>query len=192
MAETNAKARTRARILDEAAKAMREQGTEGVGVAALMKRAGLTHGGFYAHFENRDDLVAHAVERMFEDSGRVLRSRLTHADPAEGLRALIDWYLSEEMRRSPDRGCPAPGLGGEVSRMPPAAQARFKAGILAFRDTLAGALLAIGAPAPETLAGSVLAELIGAMTVARALNDPVESSAFLSAAREQLKSRLGL
>ncbi|HZV09332.1 MAG TPA: TetR/AcrR family transcriptional regulator, partial [Novosphingobium sp.] len=69
MADKSAhKARVRDRILDEAAAALRSGGTDGLSVANLMKRAGLTHGGFYAHFENRDDLVAHAVDRMFKDS----------------------------------------------------------------------------------------------------------------------------
>lgn len=192
MAETPAKARTRARILDEAAKAMRAQGTEGVAVAALMKRAGLTHGGFYAHFENRDDLVKHAVDRMFEDSSRMLHRWLSHEDAAEGLRALIDWYLSDAMRRSPDQGCPLPRLGGEVARMPPAAQARFRTGVEAFRAALQRALQAIGAPTPDRLASSVLAEMVGAMTLARALDDADAADTMLSAARAQLKLRIGL
>ena len=192
MGEPTVKARTRARILNEAAKAMRTQGTEGVAVAALMERAGLTHGGFYAHFENRDDLVVHAVDRMFEDSSRMLHRWLSCEDAAEGLRALIEWYLSDATRRSPDQGCPLPGLGGEVPRMPPAAQARFRKGVEAFRAALERALRAIGAPAPESLASSVLAEMVGAMSLARATDDAEAASAMLTGIRGQLKSRLGL
>ena len=78
---TTHKARTRGRILDEAAKAMREHGHEGIGVANLMKRAGLTHGGFYAHFKDRDDLVAAAIGRMFEDSKAMLARYFRPGDP---------------------------------------------------------------------------------------------------------------
>ena len=115
MTEPTQKERTRARILDEAAWAMREHGSDGIGVAALMKRAGLTHGGFYAHFKDRDDLVAHAVDRMFADSGRMLHRHFGQNDAAEGLRGLINYYLSDEMRLAADRGwrwkhcaCPSP------------------------------------------------------------------------------------
>src|SRR4051812_16395608 len=88
MADKSAhKERTRDRILDEAAQALRMHGTEGVSVAALMKRAGLTHGGFYAHFASRDDLVAHAVDRMFQDSAG--QAFLSDDPGADGLEALI-------------------------------------------------------------------------------------------------------
>ncbi|SFK52689.1 transcriptional regulator, TetR family [Sphingomonas sp. NFR04] len=185
------KERTRARILDEAAKAMREKGADGIGVAALMKRAGLTHGGFYAHFENRDDLVAHAVDRMFQDSAFVLQRHLGGNAAAKGLSELIDYYLSEDTRRRTDGGCPLPSLGGEACRMPAAARARFADGITAFRAALAKALTAFGAPDPEALAASVLAEMVGAMTLARALDDDAAKDA-LHASRAQLKRRIGL
>jgi TetR/AcrR family transcriptional repressor of nem operon len=185
------KERTRARILDEAAKAMREHGANGIGVAALMKRAGLTHGGFYAHFENRDDLVAHAVDRMFRDSDAMLTHYLGHDEAAQGLLTLIDYYLSEETRRRTDGGCPLPSLGGESSRMPDAARQRFVRGITTFRAALARGLTSLGSPDPETLAASVLAEMVGAMTLARALDDEA-ARITLRASREQLKQRLGL
>jgi TetR/AcrR family transcriptional regulator, transcriptional repressor for nem operon len=188
---TTPKARTRARILDEAAKAMREKGADGIGVAALMKRAGLTHGGFYAHFENRDDLVAHAVDRMFQDSDAMQKRYLVGAETAEGLSGFIDYYLSEAMRTRTDRGCPLPSLGGEASRMPAAARQRFSEGIQAFRAALAASLEAFGSPAPESLAASVLAEMVGAMTLARTLDDDVARVA-LQSSREQLKRRIGL
>lgn len=189
---TTPKERTRARILDEAAKAMREHGSDGIGVAALMKRAGLTHGGFYAHFTDRDDLVAHAVDRMFQDSGALLDHHLSRSDAARGLAALIDYYLSDEARRRTDGGCPLPGLSGESARMPPAARERFGRGIEGFRSALADALAAVGAAEPTKLASSVLAEMVGAMSLARALDDDEAAGAVLEASREQLKQRLGL
>lgn len=188
---TTPKARTRARILDEAAKAMREKGADGIGVAALMKRAGLTHGGFYAHFDNRDDLVAQAVDRMFQDSDFVLDRHLAGSEAARGLADLIAYYLSDETRKRIDGGCPLPSLGGEASRMPVAARQRFADGILTFRAALAKSLAEIGDPDPEALAASILAEMVGAMTLARALDDQSASVA-LRASREQLMRRIGL
>ena len=78
------KDRTHARILDEAASAMRLYGADGISVAKLMKRAGLTHGGFYAHFASRDALVAEAVERMLQDNRSLVETSLSSRDAAKG------------------------------------------------------------------------------------------------------------
>jgi TetR/AcrR family transcriptional repressor of nem operon len=189
---TTHKDRTRARILDEAAKAMRVSGTEGIGVAALMKRAGLTQGGFYAHFASRDDLVAHAVDRMFEDSRAMLAASLDEHDPAAGLIRLIDRYLSDRARLAPERTCPIPSLAGEAGRLPGPARARFAAGIAGFEGALADRLAMLGRYAPEALAASMLAEMVGAMALARAVEDDERASAMLAVSRERLKVRLGL
>jgi TetR/AcrR family transcriptional repressor of nem operon len=191
MADLTQKERTRARILDEAAKAMRANGPDGIGVANLMKRAGLTHGGFYAHFENRDDLVAHAVDRMFQDSSGMLERHLGQTDAATGLAALIDYYLSDGLRRAVDRGCPLPGLSGEARRMPDAARERFGAGIDRFRAALEQAIAALGRPDPAALASSVLAEMVGAMAMARAVGED-SGEAILAMSRDQVKRRLEL
>jgi TetR/AcrR family transcriptional repressor of nem operon len=186
------KAKTRARILDEAAKALRTGGTEGISVAQLMKRAGLTHGGFYAHFASRDDLVAHAIDRMFEDSGRMLERFLGAAPGARGLADLIDYYLSERAMQTLDRGCPLPGLSGEVLRMPPAARARFELGINTFHAAMRAALAAMAVAEPDVQARSVLSEMVGALMLARAMSDPGAARDHLAAARQSLKTRLGL
>jgi TetR/AcrR family transcriptional repressor of nem operon len=192
MTESSQKAQTRARILDEAAKAMREHGAEGIGVAALMKRAGLTHGGFYAHFENRDDLVAHAVDRMFRDSNHMLDRTLGQPDAAAGLRALIDYYLSDRTRARVDSGCPLPTLSGEAGRFPTDARQRFGDGITRFRSALAHALRTLGSEDPEARAASVLAEMVGAMALARAVQDEEQAREILRSSRDELKRRLGL
>jgi TetR/AcrR family transcriptional repressor of nem operon len=184
------KDRTRVRILDEAAAAMRASGYEGISVAALMKRAGLTHGGFYAHFKSRDDLVAHTIDRMFADSAAMLKRHLDDRGPREGLTGLIDYYLSDRVMHARDRGCPLPSLSGEAARMPEAARARFVAGTQRFRSRLAQTLAAMNAPEPETLAASVLAEMVGAMALARAEPDETAGEALLAATRERLKTRL--
>jgi TetR/AcrR family transcriptional repressor of nem operon len=193
MAETlSHKERTRARILDEAAQAMREAGAEGIGVAALMKRAGLTHGGFYAHFASRDDLVAHAIDRMFEDSKAMLTRHLDNHEPAAGLAALIDHYLSDRARLAPEKTCPIPSLAGEARRLPPFARSRFAAGVERFQAAIATSLTALGRDTPEALAASVVAEMVGAMSLARAMDNEEQASAMLAASRQRLRERLAL
>lgn len=184
------KERTRARILDEAAGALRQEGISGIGVADLMKRAGLTHGGFYAHFSSRDDLVAHAIDRMFEDSG-VRRNRLLDSDdPAAGLATFIDGYLSEKALAHPEKACPIPSLISEAPHMPDEARARFAQGIAASQMALAVTLRKLGHKEVKALAGSVLAEMVGAMAIARALPAESEAAAVLAKTRQDLKSRL--
>ncbi|HWU01414.1 MAG TPA: TetR/AcrR family transcriptional regulator [Novosphingobium sp.] len=191
MADKSAhKARVRDRILDEAAAALRSGGTDGLSVANLMKRAGLTHGGFYAHFENRDDLVAHAVDRMFKDSAGMLHRFL---EEGEGdLGALVDYYLAETTMRRVDRGCPLPWLAGEAPRMPAAARARFQAGIAAMEEAIAKALIRQGRAEGEAarLSASVVAEMVGAMALARAYGDDPHAVATLEAARDAIRRRL--
>ncbi|MCB4860250.1 MULTISPECIES: TetR/AcrR family transcriptional regulator [Sphingobium] len=190
MADKSAhKAKTRARILGEAAGAMRMAGVQGIGVSALMQRAGLTHGGFYAHFESRDDLVAHAVDRMFEESAMILDRFLGERPDLSGL---IDHYLSESAYRAADRGCPLPGLSGEAARMPPAARLRFEAGVRRFREGIARALEIAGRSDGAALAHSLLAELVGAMTLARAMSDEGAALDFLASSRDRLKERIDL
>jgi TetR/AcrR family transcriptional repressor of nem operon len=190
--EMSHKERTRARILDEAAKALRAEGIGGIGVADLMKRAGLTHGGFYAHFASRDDLVAHAIDRMFVDSNFYRNRPLDADDPREGLTRFIDGYLSETARRNPDHSCPIPSLVSEIRNLPMAARERFTDGYGVLRTAMAAALKKAGHKDANALAGSVLAEMVGAMAIARALPDDGEAAARLASARDTLKRRLGL
>ncbi|WP_420381395.1 TetR/AcrR family transcriptional regulator [Novosphingobium sp.] len=190
--KTTHKERTRARILDEAARALRLSGTDGVSVADLMKRAGLTHGGFYAHFTSRDDLVDHAIGRMFEDSSRMLERFIGAGANAKGLSGLIDYYLAPQAWRVRDQGCPLPGLSSEAARMPDAARARYQAGVVRFRAAIAAALAAMGKPGPEQLAASVMAEMIGAVSMARSFDAEADGLAWLEACRAALRERLGL
>lgn len=188
--EPSHKERTRARIIEEAAKALRTEGLTGIGVADLMKRAGLTHGGFYAHFESRDDLVAHAIDRMYADSAFRRFKPLEAPDPIEGLFRLIDGYLSERARQNPGQACPIPALVSEAPHMASTARARFTEGIETLQHEMTVVLKKIGHKHPKSLAISVLSELVGAMALARAIPDDEEAADFLAKARDGLKARL--
>lgn len=186
------KARTRERILNEAAKAIRASGPEGVSVGGLMKKAGLTHGGFYAHFGSKDELVAEAIRQMFGGPYGNFAALTDGKPPAEALSAYVDFYLSARHRDARDRGCPLPALSGDVARMPAAARARFGEGAERLRKAIAGLLEAMGRDDGETLAASAIAEMVGAIALARATDDPVRSDAILAATRSTLRNRLGL
>lgn len=192
MDKQNHKARTRQRILDEAARVMREGGTEGIGVAALMKRAGLTHGGFYAHFDSREALVQAVISEMFADSAQRMQPLWQQSDPAQRLRTLINYYLSEAHRDAPAEGCPVPALVSEVGHLPEEAKVVFAQGVASLLQRLRDLLAELGHGDSEALASSLLAEMVGALALARACPDKTRSDAMLAHSRQLLKQRTGL
>jgi TetR/AcrR family transcriptional repressor of nem operon len=186
------KARARDRILDAAAKAIRADGPQQIGVADVMGRAGLTHGGFYAHFESKEALVAEAIGRMFEGPTGRFAAETEGLAPADALAAYVDFYLSPSHRDAREGGCPLPALSGDLARMPETARARFAAGADGLRGAIAAKLAAIGMEGSDSLAASVVAELVGAMALARATPDVQRSEDLLAASRTSLKARLGI
>jgi TetR/AcrR family transcriptional repressor of nem operon len=111
---------------------------------------------------------------------------------ASGLAEFIDYYLGDGRLQTIERGCPLPGLSGEVMRMPEAARARFELGIVRFQGAIATALRAMALPEPDVEARSVLSEMVGALMLARALSDETAARDHLAATRASLKKRLGL
>jgi TetR/AcrR family transcriptional repressor of nem operon len=186
------KQRTRERLLDEAAAAIRAEGPERVGVAALMKKLGLTHGGFYAHFESKDALVAEAIARMFAGPYARFQAVTQGVAPADGLAAYVDFYLSMRHRDARDRGCPLPALSGDLPRMAGAARERFAEGAETLRRSVASLLEAMGTAEADMLAASVIAEMVGALSLARAIPDRFRAEEILAASRSAIKARLGL
>ena len=186
------KARTRARLIQEAASTLRAVGPDGIGIAGLMAKVGLTHGGFYAHFKSKDDLLAEAIDRMFDDSRAMLESRTEGRTPADGLARYIDAYLSEQHRDRTDHGCPLPCLSGELARLPGPARDCFAEGAAGLTRMVAGLLEELGTPDAEPAAASVVSEMVGALALARVVPDREQSGQILKASRDGLKRRLGV
>jgi TetR/AcrR family transcriptional regulator, transcriptional repressor for nem operon len=173
---------THERIVDAAARAIRRSGYSGTGVADIMKDAGLTHGGFYAHFESREAMLAEAADRAGAESVATLE-RIASAAPREkALQTLIRGYLSKEHLESAERGCPMAALGSEMPRQAPevrrAATRRIKEAI----DLVARQLPDWGKPSAHEQALATLSTMVGAMVLARAVDDPKLSDAFRAAA----------
>jgi TetR/AcrR family transcriptional repressor of nem operon len=157
-----------------------------------MAKVGLTHGGFYAHFKSKDDLVAEAVDRMFDDSRAMFEYRTGGQTPADGLASYVDAYLSEQHRDQADRGCPLPCLSGELARLTGPVRDRFAEGAAGLTRRIAGLLDKIGAADAEMAAASMVSEMVGALALARAVPDRDQSNRILKASREGLKRRLGV
>lgn len=186
------KQRTRAKVLEVAARAIRADGPERVGVAAVMAEAGLTHGGFYAHFKSKDELLAAAVERMFEESRARLARETEGRGAAEGLRAYIDFYLSAKHRDARGRGCPIAALASDVPRLSDGIRAAFATGVARLTGALGDKLAQLGVTEAPAAARSMVSELVGALSLARIEADTEASDTILRDSRVQLKHRLGL
>ncbi|KQP12147.1 TetR/AcrR family transcriptional regulator [Pseudorhodoferax sp. Leaf267] len=178
---------THERIVENAARVIREAGFWGVGVADIMKQSGLTHGGFYAHFASRDALLCEALERAGQDSAaRVAQGlALRQARGASPIRALVEQYLSDAHLAAPERGCPVAALASEMPRQAPevadAAAHRVRSLINAVRQALPASAAAD--------AGAVAGQLVGTLQLARALGDNAEGRALLADARRLLLAR---
>ena len=176
---------THERIVDTAARVLRETGFYGVGVADIMKRAGLTHGGFYAHFPSRDALLVEALERAGQDSrGRMQRSIDAGEKKAVGrFRALVESYLSDRHLASPESGCPVAALASEMPRQSDAVRAAGARRVQSLTEAVA-ATLPDGEP--DETAGIVASQLVGALQLARALGDNAKGRCHLAASRQFL------
>ena len=186
------KQKTRERVLRAAAKAIRTQGPHRVGVAGVMRDAGLTHGGFYAHFASKDELVASAIGQMFEQAKARFQNEVKDYPPARALGAYIDFYLSPGHRDARASGCPIPTLAGDLPRLDRAARTRFSEGVAALTRSVAARIEQLGHAEPQALARSVVAEMVGALSLARAEPDVDKSNAMLADSRQLVKERLGV
>lgn len=186
------KAESRERILREAAAAVRREGADRVSVATIMGRAGMTVGGFYAHFASKDDLLAMAVRQMFEERYHVFRDHLDDPDAAHTLGRFVDNYLSMRHRDAVERGCPIPALAGEIGRLAPPVRDEFIRGIEGLEKAVRGLLDRMGRPDATALAASLIAEMTGAVSLARVQPDTARAEAMLAASRELIRQRIGL
>ena len=181
------------RIVKVASERFRELGVDGIGVADLMQEAGLTHGGFYRHFGSRDDLVTEAIERALRDGSQgafdaVAKSKL----PKQALLfALVDWYLSIGHRDGRATGCAVTALAGDVARSGERARSAYTRQVDAYLD-LFMTLINGDKPKPKRAkAITAWATLVGAVSMARAVNDDKLSREILKTASDELKALLG-
>ncbi len=183
------KAQTHERIVRVAAAAIRRKGYAGAGVAEVMGEAGLTHGGFYAHFRSRDAMLAEAADQAGADGIGQL-ARIAAAAPAEAaLAALADAYLSDRHVERAERGCPIVAAGSELPRQAPAVRRAATLRIKEMLDLVERHGGAWGEPGGHEQALAQLACMVGAMIIARAVDDPALSQAIRRAARRAVAGR---
>jgi AcrR family transcriptional regulator len=188
-AKTSKREQSHHRIVEVAGRAVRRHGYAGVGVAEVMKEAGLTHGGFYAHFESRDALLVEAIDHAGAISSAILDERIAQQVDAGGnaLRALIELYLSDDQLAHPENGCVVAALAGEMPRQEEAVRSASAQRVDRLVRRVASAL---PQNADAALAGVIAGALVGNLQLARIHGDNPEGRAALAAARETLTGLL--
>jgi TetR/AcrR family transcriptional repressor of nem operon len=163
-------AQNRERIIEVAARLFRERGFDGIGVAELMNFAGLTHGGFYGHFASKEDLMAQACARALEGSLDALH-QVAERGGGNALSAVASAYLSPAHRDRPGEGCVLAALGAEAARHGSPVRGAFTQGVRSQIDMLTRLLPGRSKRAKRERALAIFASMVGALVLARAVDD---------------------
>lgn len=174
-------------VLDSAARLFRECGIDGISVSDIMKAANLTHGGFYGHFASKDDLAEETCERGLARAAALWQKLV--AEDEKPLQAILGYYLTEEHRDQPGSGCFISALAVDVARQGKALKRVFTRGLEDAFETLARVVGGRTRHIRRREAIAVMSQLVGAMILARTVDDPELSEEILKAARADLLDR---
>ena len=177
---------TRQRIIKAAAEEFRKNGIAGTGVSDLMAAAGLTHGGFYRHFDSKDQIVAEACAAAAESLAEQIAASASKKSPHRGFKTLVENYLSASHRDEPADGCPVAALGSEIARGDERTRAAATQALLKFVEIIASQF---GKTRPDVARRRALvaaATMIGALTMSRIVTDSELSAVILREAEKQL------
>src|SRR5256885_9137024 len=168
---TRSKEATHDRIVGAAARAIRRSGYDGTGVADIMKDAGLTHGGFYAHFPSREAMLAEAADRAGSESVAMMERIAATLPPQRALQAMMQAYLSKAHVEGIESGCATAALGSEMPRQAPEVRRAATRRIKEMIDLVARQLPDWGQPGAHERALAMVAAMVGALVLARAVDD---------------------
>lgn len=177
---TDHKAQTRARIVRRAATSLRQNGLHGVGVAELMKQAGLTHGGFYAHFKSRDALIGEAMIFAMDGIAKKWRGRADRAPAGKKVDAIVNGYLTAQHRDDAGNGCVLPALGAEIARANAKTRRAFAGRLEEMIALVVEAHGARSAGAARKQAMGTICAMMGALVLARATGGQLSEDLLLA------------
>ncbi len=177
------KAKTHERVLKKAAEQMCRRGVQGTGIASLMGEVGLTHGGFYAHFSDKNELIAEATGPMLEEGVAGVIAAAEAAPEGKKVRAMVDTYLSTQHRDSPDV-CPVAGLAGEMARQSKRVRNAYTGAIEDRLKLIARFFPGTNEQERRDRARLMMSGMAGTMMIAKAITDRKASDHFLEQARE--------
>ena len=177
---------TRQRIIKAAAAGFRKNGIAGTGLSDLMAAAGLTHGGFYRHFDSKDQIVAEACTAAAESLVEQLAAFASKKSPQRGLKTMVENYLSVAHRDEPADGCPIAALGSEMARGDERTRAAATQALLKFVEVIASQFDKTRPDVARRRALVVVATMIGALTMSRIVMDSELSAGILREAKKAI------
>jgi TetR/AcrR family transcriptional repressor of nem operon len=180
------KAEIHTKIVKDAARRVRAEGITGAAVSAVMRDAGLTHGGFYKHFKSKDDLLLESLRQAFQEiTGRMAHAAET-SQPGMEWKAIVKTYLSPEHCDHPECGCPLAALAPELARTGKAMRGQISGELAKYKDRMLPFMPGRRAADKERAFFAIFSTLIGALAIARILPDPAARAKVLRSARDFL------
>jgi len=183
------KQETHARIVKKASVRLREKGAHGIGVADLMKEAGLTHGGFYAHFDSREALVIEAFGYAMDRATERWRTLAAETPVEKRLSTIVDSYVSTVHRDDPGRGCAVPTLGAEIARESAKTRKAFSGKLEQLIEVMAEQIPHVPRKVARKQAMGMMATMMGALVMSRVAGNGELSDEILAAGREAAMAR---
>ncbi len=187
-ARSAAKEASHERIVSAAARAIRRSGYDGTGVADIMKEAGLTHGAFYSHFESREAMLAEAAQQACAEAATAAADLVASVPAGKALEAMLRAYLSNEHCEQIEQGCPLAALGSETPRQVPEVRRVATRHIKSMIDLVARQSPRWGEPGAHEQALVTIATMVGALVLARTVDEPALSGKLRNAALKSLLS----
>ena len=178
------KEQTHRRLVQKASEQFRRRGMQGIGIARLMGKLGLTHGGFYAHFRSKNDLIAAATQQMFQEAATRMEAAIAAAPQGSAVAAVVGFYLSAGHRDHVMQGCMLPSLAGEMARQPEAVREAYTRGLVEYAKRISKYMRGASEQERLTQARLLFAGMAGSMMLARAVTNREMSDDILEQARE--------
>jgi len=180
------KLETHQKIVKDASRRVRAEGLNGAAVAAVMRDAGLTHGGFYKHFGSKDELLIESLKESFRDIIGTLVRVAEQSPPGEAWKAIVKTYLRPEMCEHPERGCPLPAFGPELARLDNRMKPQIVAELVNYKSRMVPFMPGRRTADKERAFFAIFSSMTGAIAIARLLPDPAIREKVLGSVRDFL------
>jgi TetR/AcrR family transcriptional regulator, transcriptional repressor for nem operon len=180
------KAEVHQKIVKDASRRVRAEGLNGAAVAAVMRDTGLTHGGFYKHFESKDDLLLESLRESFREISDKLVRAVQESHGEAPWKAIVNFYLSLEFCDHAERGCPLPALAPDLARVDKKMRGQILAELVGYKDRMAPFMPGRRIAEKERAFFAIFSTMTGAIQIARMLPEPAMREKVLSSARDFL------
>jgi len=185
------KAEIHQKIVKDGSQRVRAEGLKDVAVAGVMRDTGLTHGGFYKHFESKDELLMESLKESFRDIIDTLVRAAEHSPPGEAWKAIVKTYLRSEMCDHPERGCPLAALAPELARVDKRMKPQIVAELVNYKSRMLPFMPGRRTADKERAFFAIFSTMIGAVEIARMLPDPATREKVLGSTRDFLLASFG-